>query len=79
MHAAGELRVVFHVQPLDRDEPNGAESWEGFISATDDGDQSTVTEVWITLTDINDNAPFLKMVSECRGVGGGCNFFKTEI
>ena len=52
------------MQPLDRDYPNGSELWQVLISAVDEGDLSTLTEVWITLTDVNDNAPFLRMVSD---------------
>ena len=32
------------------------------ILAADGDNLYTYTEVWITLTDINDNAPFLRMV-----------------
>lgn len=52
------------VQPLDRDYPNGTELWQVLISASDEGGMNTATEVWITLEDINDNAPFLRMVSD---------------
>lgn len=54
------------LQPLDRDPPYGYSLWQVLIQANDDGGASTTpstTEVWITLIDINDNAPFLQMVS----------------
>lgn len=54
-------------QPLDRDPPNGFPQWQVLISAKDeDGGPTSLsesTEVIIDLTDINDNAPFLSMVS----------------
>ncbi|XP_014282551.1 DE-cadherin isoform X2 [Halyomorpha halys] len=53
------------IKPLDRDPPNGTESWQVLIGAKDEdggptGVQQT-TEITITLTDINDNAPYLEM------------------
>lgn len=58
----------FTFQPLDRDPPNGYEIWQVLISANDeDGGPTSLpetTEVVITLTDINDNAPFLDMVNK---------------
>ncbi|XP_075221903.1 DE-cadherin-like [Lycorma delicatula] len=54
------------IKPLDRDQPNGFEIWQVLVAASDeDGGPSSLrgsTEVVITLTDINDNAPFLDMV-----------------
>ena len=51
-------------QALDRDYPNGSEVWQVLIQADDEGGLNTATEVWITLEDINDNAPFLRMVGD---------------
>lgn len=55
------------VKPLNRDPPDGFPVWQVNIAASDeDGNAKTslktTTEVIITLTDINDNAPFLDMV-----------------
>lgn len=59
--------LIFFLQPLDRDPPNGFEIWQVLIAANDEDGSGptslrTLTEVVITLTDINDNAPFLNMV-----------------
>lgn len=55
------------VKPLDRDPPNGYATWQVLIQANDEGggpkSLKQTTEVIIVLTDINDNAPFLDMVS----------------
>lgn len=55
------------IKPLDRDYPNGFGAWQVIIQASDEGGRpkslQTTTEVFITLRDINDNAPFLNMVS----------------
>ncbi|KAE8744365.1 hypothetical protein FOCC_FOCC009018 [Frankliniella occidentalis] len=52
-------------KPLDRDPPDGFEIWQILIAANDENGNATslrsTTEVVITLTDINDNAPFLDM------------------
>ena len=54
------------MQPLDRDPPNGYETWQILIAASDEDGGPTnlrsTTEVVITLIDINDNAPYLDMV-----------------
>lgn len=60
----GCLRLI---KPLNRDPPDGFPIWQITIAASDeDGHSKTslkaTTEVIITLTDINDNAPFLDMV-----------------
>uniref|UniRef100_A0A224XKW2 Putative cadherin egf lag seven-pass g-type receptor n=1 Tax=Panstrongylus lignarius TaxID=156445 RepID=A0A224XKW2_9HEMI len=51
------------IKPLDRDPPNGFDTWQVLIAAIDeDGSPSSLrqsTEVVITLKDINDNAPVL--------------------
>jgi hypothetical protein len=58
------------LQPLDRDPPNGFSKWQVLIAANDeDGGPTSLrnnTEVIITLTDINDNAPFLDMVQPVK-------------
>lgn len=50
-------------RPLDRDKPNGRKEWQILVKATDQNAQTggiaSVADVTITLTDINDNAPFL--------------------
>lgn len=55
------------IKPLDRDPPNGYDKWQVYIQANDDGGGpkglQSITEVFIYLRDINDNAPFLDMVS----------------
>lgn len=55
------------IKPLDRDPPNGYAAWQVIIQASDEsgGPKSLAktTEVIITLRDINDNAPYLDMVS----------------
>lgn len=55
------------IKPLDRDPPNGYAAWQVMIQASDEngGPKSLAktTEVVITLRDINDNAPYLDMVS----------------
>ena len=65
--------VVYYVvlfQPLDRDPPHGFSRWQVIIAANDeDGGPTSLrnsTEVIITLTDINDNAPFLDMVQPVK-------------
>ncbi|KAF6207435.1 hypothetical protein GE061_018678 [Apolygus lucorum] len=54
------------IKPLDRDPPNGYETWQILIAASDEDGGPTnlrsTTEVVITLIDINDNAPYLDMV-----------------
>lgn len=69
VHNRWHYTVVYYVvlfQPLDRDPPNGFRKWQVIIAANDeDGGPTSLrnnTEVIITLTDINDNAPFLDMV-----------------
>ncbi|KAK9497090.1 hypothetical protein O3M35_004467 [Rhynocoris fuscipes] len=56
---------LFLLQPLDRDPPNGLESWQVLILAVDEDGSSSglraTTEVVISLQDINDNAPYLDM------------------
>ncbi|GAB0089877.1 DE-cadherin [Sergentomyia squamirostris] len=54
----GCLRLI---QPLDRDEPNGHKNWQVIVAAVDENGSGlrSVTDVTITLNDINDNAPFL--------------------
>lgn len=49
------------IKPLDRDEPDGHKNWQVFIAAVDENGNGlrSVTDVTITLQDINDNAPFL--------------------
>lgn len=49
------------IKPLDRDEPNGHKDWQVYIAAVDENGNGlrSVTDVTITLLDINDNAPFL--------------------
>lgn len=63
-----DINVLF--QPLDRDLPNGFSKWQVLIAANDeDGGPTSLrnnTEVIITLTDINDNAPFLDMVQPVK-------------
>uniref|UniRef100_A0A6B2EJU5 Cadherin egf lag seven-pass g-type receptor n=1 Tax=Phlebotomus kandelakii TaxID=1109342 RepID=A0A6B2EJU5_9DIPT len=56
----GCLRLI---QPLDRDEPNGHKNWQVIVAAVDENGSGlrSVTDVTITLTDINDNAPFLNV------------------
>ncbi|PSN30050.1 DE-cadherin [Blattella germanica] len=58
------------IKPLDRDPPNGFSKWQVLIAANDeDGGATSLrnnTEVIITLTDINDNAPFLDMVQPVK-------------
>lgn len=58
------------IEPLDRDPPNGFRKWQVIIAANDeDGGPTSLrnnTEVVITLTDINDNAPFLDMVQPVK-------------
>ncbi|XP_021942527.1 DE-cadherin isoform X2 [Zootermopsis nevadensis] len=58
------------IKPLDRDLPNGFSKWQVLIAANDeDGGPTSLrnnTEVIITLTDINDNAPFLDMVQPVK-------------
>lgn len=54
------------IKPLNRDPPDGFPIWQITIAASDEGGYSktslkATTEVIITLTDINDNAPFLDM------------------
>jgi len=56
------------IKPLDRDPPNGYATWQVIIQASDEGGAppkslQASTEVIIALRDINDNAPFLDMVS----------------
>ena len=55
---------------MDRDPPNGFSKWQVFIAANDEDSGPTSlrnnTEVIITLTDINDNAPFLDMVQPVK-------------
>lgn len=48
-------------QPLDRDEPNGFKYWQVYVAANDENGNGlrAIVDVIITLTDINDNAPFL--------------------
>lgn len=57
---------LYLIKPLDRDPPNGYATWQVIVQASDEngGPKSLkiTTEVIITLTDINDNAPFLDMV-----------------
>jgi len=68
--------ILFCLQPLDRDPPNGYETWQILIAADDEDGNSTsvrsLTEVYITLTDINDNAPYLDIVSILSNSGGFC-------
>lgn len=49
------------IQPLDRDAPDGHKNWQINVAAVDEDGKGlrTVTEVIVTLNDINDNAPFL--------------------
>lgn len=49
------------IQPLDRDAPNGHKNWQVYVGAVDENGNGlrSVTDVTITLVDINDNAPFL--------------------
>lgn len=49
------------IQPLDRDLPNGHKNWQVYVAAVDENGNGlrSVTDVTITLLDINDNAPFL--------------------
>lgn len=49
------------IQPLDRDAPNGHKNWQVYVGAVDENGNGlrSVTDVTITLIDINDNAPFL--------------------
>lgn len=56
--ASGCLRLI---QPLDRDPPDGHKNWQVVISAVDENGNGLriSTDVIITLTDINDNAPIL--------------------
>lgn len=65
--AYGFILLNFLFQPLDRDPPDGFEIWQILIAASDEGGNGsslrTTTEVVITLTDINDNAPYLDMVN----------------
>lgn len=53
---------------MDRDPPNGQESWKVMIKANDNYNQyrtqHATTIVDIEVEDVNDNAPFLDMVSE---------------
>jgi hypothetical protein len=60
-------KQLFCFKPLDRDPPDGYPQWQVYISAKDEyggpSSLSETTEVIIDLTDINDNAPFLSMVS----------------
>lgn len=56
------------IKPLDRDPPNGYATWQVIIQASDEGGAppkslQASTEVIIALRDINDNAPYLDMVS----------------
>lgn len=55
------------IKPLDRDPPNGYATWQPIIQASDEDGKpnclSTTTNFFITLLDINDNAPYLDMVS----------------
>jgi len=55
------------IKPLDRDPPNGYATWQVIIQASDEGggpkSLQQTTEVIIALRDINDNAPYLDMVS----------------
>lgn len=55
------------IKPLDRDPPNGYATWQVIIQASDEGggpkSLQKTTEVIIILEDINDNAPYLDMVS----------------
>lgn len=50
---------------MDRDPPNGFETWQVIIMAKDDNGSvsglQTTTEIFISLIDINDNAPRLAM------------------
>lgn len=48
-------------KPLDRDEPFGHKNWQILIAANDENGNGlkSVTDVTISLSDINDNAPFL--------------------
>ncbi len=49
------------IQPLDRDLPNGHKNWQVYVAAVDENGNGlrSVTDVTITLDDVNDNAPFL--------------------
>ncbi|XP_025422894.1 DE-cadherin isoform X3 [Sipha flava] len=53
------------IKPLDRDPPNGYATWQPIIQASDEDGKpnclSTTTNFFITLLDINDNAPYLDM------------------
>ncbi|XP_022902196.1 DE-cadherin [Onthophagus taurus] len=51
------------IKKLDRDKPNGSETYQAYIHAFDDGNspnsQTQSAEIFLDLKDINDNAPFL--------------------
>lgn len=73
VHNKWHYTVIYCVvlfQPLDRDPPYGFPKWQVIIAANDeDGGPTSLrnsTEVVITLTDINDNAPFLDMVQPVK-------------
>ncbi|XP_069678927.1 DE-cadherin [Periplaneta americana] len=58
------------IKPLDRDPPHGYAIWQVLIAANDENggplSSRNTTEVVITLTDINDNKPFLDMVQPVK-------------
>ena len=55
------------IGPLDRDKPNGSPTYQAYIYADDENgninSQSQSAEIFIILDDINDNKPFLTIVS----------------
>lgn len=58
-----ENGCILLTKPLDRDPPNGRIRWQSLVSAFD-GFHTNSSEFDIILTDVNDNAPFLKKTSE---------------
>lgn len=58
---------MLNLQPLDRDKPNGFKEYQMYIYAEDDNgspnSKSHFIEIVIVLEDINDNAPFINIVS----------------
>lgn len=61
--AIDQTGCVRLIKTLDRDPPKGRVTWQGFVTATDEGggpgSQAYTESFNIILIDINDNAPFL--------------------
>lgn len=53
------LTCFVHIQPLDRDQPNGRPQWRFTVFAQDEGGEGLVgyADVQVNLKDVNDNAP----------------------